>query len=408
MPAASVASDPSGREERERNPPPTTATEHPMTSPPELSLPENLRVALVHDWLFGMRGGEKVLEELCRMFPAAEIFTLFHRRGSVSPTVERRPIHVSVLGRLPKVHRYYRWLLPLMPNAIEQMRLRDFDLVISSSHCVALGARVPQGALHVCYCHSPMRYVWDQFDDYFGSGRSSLLTRSAARLLRSRLRRWDAEAGRRPHVLIANSRFVAERIGRCYGRTAEVVYPGVDTDYYSSVRQARRNVALMVTALVPYKRIELALEAFETLPLPLVIIGSGPRYRTLRRLAGPNASFLGWQQDEILRRYYSESKLLVFPGVEDFGMVPVEAMACGLPVVAFGQGGALESVEEPQTGVFFHEPKAASLAEAVRRALELPFDPQAIRARALRFSRTSFVRAMTEVLARSFEMKRPP
>jgi glycosyltransferase involved in cell wall biosynthesis len=180
----------------------------------------------------------------------------------------------------------------------------------------------------------------------------------------------------------------------------------VDTDYYSAVRLARRNVALMVTALVPYKRVELALEAFGSLELPLVVLGSGPRYRALRRLAGPNVTFLGWQPDEVVRRYYSEARLLVFPGTEDFGMVPVEAMACGLPVVAYGKGGALESVEEPQTGLFFHEPTAQSLADAIRRALQTCFEPHAIRRRALRFSRSNFLQAMSEVLARSLDARK--
>jgi glycosyltransferase involved in cell wall biosynthesis len=390
------ASDPQRSEEREQTP------QAPAEKPgmPELG---GLRVALVHDWLTGMRGGEKVLEELGRLLPSAEIFTLLHRPGSVSPAIERHRIHTSALGRLPGVHRYYRWLLPLLPSAAERLPLAGFDLVVSSSHCVALGVRPDAGAVHVSYCHSPMRYVHDQFDAYFGRGRSSLLTRTAARLWRRRLQRWDRAAGARVGRFVANSRFVAERIARIYGREAEVVHPPVDTDFYSSVRQGRRNIALMVTALVPYKRVELALEAFRDGPVPLVVIGSGPRYRALRRMAGPGVTFLGWQSDELLRRYYSEARLLVFPGVEDFGIVPVEAMACGLPVVAFGAGGALETVQEPATGVFFHEPEPAALRAAIERALALSFEPSAIRERALGFSRARFRERMRAVLAQSLK-----
>jgi hypothetical protein len=192
-----------------------------------------------------------VLADLGRMFPSAEVFTLVHRRGSVSRDLEQRRIHVSGLGHLPGVWRYYRWLLPLMPRAIESFRLDGFDLVISSSHCVALGCRVAASAVHLCYCHSPMRYVWDQFDAYFGAGRSSLLTRTVAKSFRGRLQRWDTEAGRRVGRFVANSRFVAERIHRCYGRTADIVHPGVDTEFYSLERTPRRGFALMVTALVP-------------------------------------------------------------------------------------------------------------------------------------------------------------
>ncbi len=366
-----------------------------MESPGPL---KELRVAIVHDWLTGMRGGEKVLAELCGLFQRAEIFTLFHRPGSVSPQIEKNPIHVSFLGRLPSVQHYYRYLLPLMPLAVKAMKIRGFDLLISSSHCVALAARTENGAPHLSYCHSPMRYVWDQFDSYFSPEKSSLLTRTAAKLWRPWLQRNDVAAGSRVGRFVANSRFVARRIRTIYGRDAAIIHPGIDTDYFKRRPRRRGNFALMVTALVPYKNVELALEAFRDLDMPLIVIGSGPARGRLEKQASSNVDFKGWQSDETVRKYYSEARLLVFPGCEDFGMVPVEAMACGLPVVALARGGALETVREPETGIFFSEPTASALANAVTRAARMSFDGEKIRKWTLRFSRLEFVRKMQQEL----------
>jgi glycosyltransferase involved in cell wall biosynthesis len=368
-------------------------------------------VALVHDWLTGMRGGEKVLEDLCVLFPEADVFTLVHVPGSVSATIERRTVRTSFLQRLPWAAKRYRHYLPLMPWAAEALDLRGYDLVVSSSHCVAKGVRPAPGAVHVCFCHTPMRYIWDQYDAYFAPGRAPLLTRLAMALARRPLQRWDVSSSRRVDAFIANSRYVADRIRRFYGRDARVVHPGVDLDRYPAVGARDDGFYLLVTALVPYKRADAAVLAFNGLGLPLRVIGSGPEERRLRSLAGPGVEFLGWADDEALRRNYESCRALIFPGEEDFGIVPLEAMACGKPVIALGRGGALETVVAPgdpggraATGLFFDDPDPRALADAVRRfeASRGSFDARRIREHALTFGRDRFRRELKAAVMDEF------
>src|SRR5690606_21256241 len=282
-----------------------------------------MRVALVHDWLTGMRGGERVLEALIRLWPDAEIFTLLHLRGSVSPLIEERPIHTSFIDRLPGASKRYRNLLPLFPAAIERFDLRGFDLVVSSSHCVAKGVR-PAGAPHLCYCHTPMRYVWDLYDDYFGRGRAALPVRMAMPPIAAWLRRWDRRTASRVDTFVAHSAFIRERIRRCYGRDAVLVHPPVAAERLRHARP-RQHFYLIVSALVPYKRIELAIAAFNRLGRPLVIAGSGPELERLRRMARPNVRFTGWLPDDEIADLYERCRAFIFPGVEDFGITAVEA-----------------------------------------------------------------------------------
>ncbi|HRY30735.1 MAG TPA: glycosyltransferase [Elusimicrobiota bacterium] len=329
-----------------------------------------MRVALVHDWLTGMRGGEKVFEVLCGIFPEADVFTLVHIPGKVSPAIERHPIKTSFIQKLPLAFSRYRHYLPLMPLAAERFDLSGYDMVVSSSHCVAKGVRVPEGVPHVCYCHTPMRYLWDQYEEYFGAGRASAPVRAAMRLLRPRLQRWDVDTARGVSRFIANSRNVAGRIRRHYGREAEVIHPPVDTQRF---RTSDRDDGyyLVVSALVPYKRVDVAVEAFTLSGKPLKIVGSGPEERSLRAAAGRNIEFLGWADDEKLADAYAGCRALIFPGEEDFGIVPLEAMASGKPVLALGKGGALETVrpltegELSPTGLFFDELSAATLNNTV-------------------------------------------
>ncbi|HEX7091721.1 MAG TPA: glycosyltransferase [Longimicrobiales bacterium] len=363
-----------------------------------------MRVALVHDWLTGMRGGERVLEELIGLWPDAEIFTLLHVPGSVSPVIESRPIHASFIGRLPGVARRYRSLLPLFPAAIERFDLRGFDLVVSSSHCVAKGVR-PPGAPHVCYCHTPMRYVWDLYDDYFGPGRAALPVRLLMPAVAAWLRRWDRRTAARVDTFIANSAHVRERIRRCYGRDAIVVHPPVDVERFRPAA-TREDFYLIVSALVPYKRVDLAIEAFNRLGRPLVIAGTGPELGRLRRIARPNIRFAGWLPDEEIADLYARCRAFIFPGIEDFGITAVEAQAAGAPVIAYGAGGALETVigwdgrRADATGVFFDEATPEALAAAVERADRAPFDPAALRASAERFSPHAFRQGMLDVVER--------
>jgi glycosyltransferase involved in cell wall biosynthesis len=335
-------------------------------------------MAIVHEWFTGMRGGEKCVEALCELFPDASLFTLVHRRGSVSPTLERMPLTTSFIQHLPFAAKHYRHYLPLFPLAVRRFDLREFECVISSHHCVAKGVRTAPHTLHLCYCYTPMRYLWDQYDEYFGPGRSGLATRLGMRLLRRPLRRWDVATASNPHAFIAISEHVRRRIGSIYRRSADVVYPPVDTGFYG-LSLLNEGWLLMVSALVPYKRVDLAIAACNATGERLVIAGDGPDMARLRALAGPTVSFTGWVSDDEIRELYGRCAAVLFPGEEDFGIVPLEAMASGKPVVAFARGGALETVLEGpslSTGVLFSQQTVPSLADALRRFRARRFDPQ--------------------------------
>jgi glycosyltransferase involved in cell wall biosynthesis len=302
------------------------------------------RVVLVHDWLTGMRGGEKCLEPLARRWPAARLLTLLHKRGSVSPEIERLAIRPSLLNRLPRVERYYRYLLPVMPFA-SGWRIADADLVVSLSHCVAKSAQAPKGVPHVSYCFTPMRYAWHMKEAYFRkAGLVGRVKAAAIERLLSAIREWDRRTAERVTHFVAISRTVQDRIRECYGRDSVIIYPPVDTDFYTPAAVPREDFYLVVSALAPYKRFDLAIEACTRLGRKLKVIGSGQDARKLRATAGPGVEFLGWQSDEAIRDHLRRAKALLFPGEEDFGIVPLEAQACGCPVIAFGRGGATETV----------------------------------------------------------------
>jgi glycosyltransferase involved in cell wall biosynthesis len=352
------------------------------------------KVALVHDWLTGMRGGEKVLEAICALYPDATLFTLVRIPGRVSPQIERRRIETSFVQAIPFASRIYRHLLPVFPAAVEMFDLDGYDLVISSSHC-AVKSVIPTGrAVHVCYCHSPMRYAWDQFDAYFGPGQ---VGRSRSRLLRpvmAAMARWDAGTASRVDRFLANSQYVAGRIGRYYNRQSTVVYPPVDTTFYNpgTARDGGSTAGfLVVSALVPYKRVDVAIVACQRAGVRLTVVGRGPELQRLQRLGGKNVTFCGWRSDEEVRQLYRESTAVLLPGVEDFGMVPVEAQACGTPVVALAEGGAAETILDGVTGVLVKDGSAEGFAEGVRLAAAMQPDRLAIRANAARFSKERFM-----------------
>jgi len=352
------------------------------------------RVALVHDWLTGMRGGERCLEVLCELFPDAPLFTLLHVPGSVTPQIERRRIVTSFVQRLPRAATRYRYYLPAFPTAIGRFDLSGYDLVVSMSHCVAKGVRVAPGALHLCYCFSPMRYVWDLSSDYFGPGQS-LAARTLGPPLAAALRHWDRKTAG-VHRFVAISRHIADRIRRAYDRPADVIYPPVDVQRFE-IAEAADDYYLVVGALVPYKRIDLAVAAANRLGRRLLVVGTGPEDARLRALAGPTVSFLGWRSDADIARLYARCRALVFPAVEDFGITPLEAAAAGRPTIALGSGGALETMfgldtTEAPTAVFFEEQSVDSLVEAMTRfeAAADRFDAKALRARAEMFDRPVF------------------
>jgi glycosyltransferase involved in cell wall biosynthesis len=371
------------------------------------------RVALVHDWLTGMRGGERCLEVLCELFPAAPLFTLLHVPGSVSSTIENRRIVTSFVQRLPAAARRYRQYLPLFPAAVRGFDLRGHDLVISLSHCVAKGVRVPPGALHLSYCFTPMRYVWDLYDDYFRRD-ASVGVRALMPTVAAALRRWDRRTAS-VHHFIAISGHIADRIRRVYGRPADVIHPPVDVRRFRIGRP--EDFYLVVSALAPYKRVDLAVTAATRLGRRLRVVGTGPEEAKLRRLAGPTVEFLGWRPDDEVAELYARCRAVLFTALEDFGIVPLEAAAAGRPTIAFGRGGVLETMTpldplppgtrtpeadgdgEP-TAVFYEPQTTEALAAAIERfeAAECAgrFTPAGLRARAQRFDRPRFVEGLRE------------
>ena len=357
-----------------------------------------MKIAIVHDWLTGMRGGEKVLETLCEIYPDADIYTLIHIKGSVSEEIEKHKIFTSFLQNMPLVKKKYRYYLPLMPKAIEKFELNEYDLIISSSHCVAKGIFPRKDALHICYCHTPMRYIWDMYDEYFSKGKANIFVRGVMGFLKPFLRKWDVESSKRVNYFIANSKNIADKIKKYYKKDAEVIYPPVDTEKFTPTNEIQEDFYLVVSAFAPYKRVDLAIKAFNILGYPLKVIGTGQEEKKLKRIAKQNIEFLGWQNEDSIRRYYSKCKALIFPGEEDFGIVPVEAMSCGKPVIAYGKGGALETVIDGITGVFFYEQTTDSLIEAIKKFEGIKWDSIEIRSHSLKFDKNIFKKKIKEYI----------
>jgi len=365
---------------------------------------DKLKVAIVHDWLTGTRGGEKVLEVFCELFPDAPIFTLLYNPGTVSESIASHEIHTSFIDKLPFKKNRYRQFLPLFPAAIEQFNLKEYDLVLSSSHCVAKGIIPSPNSLHLSYLHTPMRYVWDMYHEYFGEGRMGRFSRIIIPVFASYLRNWDVSSSNRVDWYLANSQHVANRIKKYYRREAHVLYPPVQTSLFK-VHPSHENYDLIVSALVPYKRVDLAIQAYNQLERKLVIIGDGPEKRDLQKAAGSHIEFLDWQPHEVLADYYCKCRVLIFPGEEDFGIVPVEAMSCGKPVIAYARGGALETiinVDNSQgkkgTGLFFYQQNLEDLIDAIRRSDSIVWDSNFIYHHAMKFDREQFKNKLQEFI----------
>jgi len=359
---------------------------------------KGLKVALVHDWLTGMRGGEKCLEVLCELFPDADLYTLIHQKGELSDTIEAMPIHTSFVQHLPFGLKKYRHYLPLFPTAIEQFDFSAYDLIVSSSHCVAKGVKHYDSVYHISYVHTPMRYVWDQFGVYFRQPRTSWPVRIGAELMRPYLQRWDRNTAKRVDTFLCNSDNIRKKILEYYGRESQVIYPPVDLSRFKP-GDTKAGYYLMVGAFAPNKRVDLAVEAFNQLKLPLKISGSGQDEEYCRSIAGDNIEFLGALSNEKLLELYQQARALVFPGEDDFGITPLEAQACNTPVIAFASGGALETVTE-QTGVFFSEQNVEALIEAVEKMERSwkSFAPEAFQLQMSRFGRRHYKEQMAHAI----------
>ncbi len=358
-----------------------------------------LKVSLAHDWLTGMRGGEKVLQALLEIFPRAPLYTLVHVPHSVSLFINDRVIHTSFIQHLPGAKRLYRHYLPFFPLAIKNMQVHDCDLLLSTSHC-AIKALKARGR-HISYIHSPMRYVWDQYQQYYNQ--AGIITRLGMAAARPFLQHWDKTTVGNVNGFMANSQNVAERVRRTYKREAHVVYPPVELLRFTP-RPGPKNYYLVVSALVPYKRVDLAVAACTKLNLPLKVVGTGPQAKTLQAMAGASVEFLGWRDNHQLAELYAGAKAFLFPGEEDFGITPLEAAACGCPVLAFGKGGATETVlgqhSPTPTGRFFYEQSVDALCDGIARLeKDLPhFDLQHLTNQAAKFSPENFRHAVIEAL----------
>jgi glycosyltransferase involved in cell wall biosynthesis len=356
-----------------------------------------MKVAIVHYWLVNMRGGEKVIESLCELYPKADIYTHVYDPKAISPVIRQHKISTSFIQKLPKASKKFQSYLPLMPIALEQFNLQKYDLVISSESGPAKGVITRPDALHLCYCHTPMRYVWDMYHDYHE--KAGRVTKILMPFLIHYLRMWDMATASRVDHFIANSSFVAKRIQKHYHREADIIHPPVATSDFSVIDKPE-DFYLMVGQLVSYKRTDLAVEAFNQSGKSLIIIGDGEQKKKIERAARPNIKFMGRQPFNVIKDHYSRCKALIFPGVEDFGIVPVEAMASGRPVIAFRKGGALETVQDGISGIFFDEQTPDSLNEVVIRfeSIQEQFSPWLIAQHARLFDKAFFKERFVELI----------
>ncbi len=352
---------------------------------------EDKKIALVHYWLTGMRGGEKVVETIGEFFPDMDIFTIVCDKNKISPSINKHKIFTSFIQKFPFSRKKYQSYLPFMPIAIEQFDLTGYDIVISNESGIAKGVLTRPETCHFCYCQTPMRYLWNMYFDYMKHEGVGFLKRKIIEVFFNYLRVWDLATASRVDYFISNSNNVKKRILKYYRRDSEVIYPPVDVESMI-FEDKKQDYYLVVSQLVSYKRIDLAVRAFNELKKELIIIGEGPELKKLKKIAGDNIRFLGWQSDGEIKKYYAGAKAFIFPGEEDFGMTPVEAQASGTPVIGFGRGGLLETVIKDQTGLFFYIQDYKDLKNAVEIFESNPrrFDVYKVRENSLKFSKTRF------------------
>ena len=361
-----------------------------------------MKVAITADWLNSFGGAERVLLELREIFPEAPIYTTVHDPAGLPPSMHSWDIRTSFLQRIPFARRRHQPFLPLMPLAFEQFDLSEYDLVLTTSSACAKGVITPPGTLNICYCYTPSRYLWDLYHQYTANHPARPLIAPMAHWLRI----WDRLSAERVDHFIAISHEVASRIERHYGRDSEVIYPPVDVDRFVPSRRPAEDFYLVVSRLVGYKRIDLAVQAATRLGRRLVVVGEGAERKALERLAGPTVRFVGRRSDDEIADLYSRCRGFLFPGLEDFGIAPVEAQAAGRPVIAFGRGGATETVIDGVTGVHFLEQSVDSLTDAMLRFEKLSLDPTLCRQNAERFHRSEFRRRLARSIEREMQRSR--
>ena len=364
----------------------------------------NKKLALVHYWLTGMRGGEKVVQSICKLFPEIDIFTLVYNKAKISESINQHKIYTSFIQKLPFARRAYQTYLPFMPVAIEQFNLSDYDIVISSESGIAKGVLTKPETCHFCYCHTPMRYLWNMYFDYLENENIRFIKRGIIEIFFNYLRVWDLATSFRVDYFICNSQNVRKRILKYYNRDSEVIYPPVDVDNMK-FETRKQDYYLMVGQLVSYKRVDLAIKAFNVLGKELIIIGEGSEYKKLKKIAKNNIRFLGWQSTDNLKKYYAMAKALIFPGEEDFGIIPVEAQASGTPVIGYGKGGLLETVIKGKTGMFFNRQDHKDIIDTVENfeSVSSKFDPYEIRNNSMRFSKKSFENKLSRFLEEKYQ-----
>ncbi|MBE7412414.1 MAG: glycosyltransferase [Leptospiraceae bacterium] len=369
-----------------------------------------MKVAVIHDWLTGMRGGEKVLESILKIFPNSELFTLFYSKGSLSPLIENRKIHTAFTDKLPFKKSKYRNYLPLFPTAIETFDLRGFDLILSSSHCVAKGIISPPDSTHISYIHSPMRYVWDMYYEYFP--KKSGIKNFLIQFISNYLRIWDVTSAQRVDKYVCNSKFVAKRVKKYYSKDSNVIYPPCLETGTKIINEKKEDYYLIVSAFAPYKRIDLAIESFRINGKKLVIIGSGQDEGILKKSAPKNITFLSGVSKTEIEEYYKRARGFIFPGLEDFGITPVEAQKFCTPVIAYGKGGVLETVNDKKTGVFFQNQNIGDLNEAIMVSEKIRYNPEDFQKNIERFTEEKFIIEMKntvdEVLRGNISFDRSP
>jgi len=360
-----------------------------------------MKVALVHDYLNQYGGAEKVLEALSEIFPDAPIYTLIYDSKIIDNILPGKEVRASFLQKIPLINRYHRFFPPLMPLAVEKLDLSDFDMVISDSAAFTKGVITRPETIHICYCHTPIRYAWDDSHKYVREFNMPFWAKIFVPIFMNYLRLWDREAAYRVDKFICNSNFVAKRVKKYYKRDATIIYPPVDTKKFFPGTKSE-SYFLMVGRLLVYKRFDIAIEAFNRLELPLKIIGTGPESGKLKKMANWNIEFLGNVDSETLKKHYQECQALIFPQEEDFGIVALEAMACGRPVIAYRGGGALESVKENETGLFFDEQTAGSLVDAVKKFDSGKFKSRKIKNHAMKFDKNIFKKKIKEFAEKSY------